>query len=140
MALQYAYAAMQKQPYVADVHYNCAYAYQLCGQYFQAYEQYAIAKELALGGNQLTVSLEKIESAMQQVLNAVMAATTAGDVDDIESDKIWIGYIANMDRISWGVRANLFMMAPIWWHRNTMIITTYLNYMLALLECRAHTI
>lgn len=64
MALQYAYAAMQKQPYVADVHYNCAYAYQLCGQYFQAYEQYAIAKELALGGNQLTVSLEKIESAM----------------------------------------------------------------------------
>lgn len=28
MALQYAYAAMQNQPYVADVHYNCAYAYQ----------------------------------------------------------------------------------------------------------------
>ena len=108
MALQYAYAAMQKQPYVADVHYNCAYAYQLCGQYFQAYEQYAIAKELALGGNQLTVSLENIESAMQQVLNAVMAATTAGDVENIESDKIWIEYIANMDRISWGVRKQIF--------------------------------
>ena len=45
---------------------------------------------------------------MRQVLNAVMAATTAGDVDNIESDKIWIAYIANMDRISWGSeKANL---------------------------------
>ena len=108
MALQYAYRAVQNQPYVADAHYNCGYAFELCENYFQAYEQYAVAKELALGGNPIGVPIEKIEESMQQILNIIMNRAQLGETDDIETDKRWINYIANMDRINWGIRKPVF--------------------------------
>lgn len=108
MALQYAYRAVQNQPYVADAHCNCGYAFELCENYFQAYEQYAVAKELALGGNPIGVPIEKIEESMQQILNIIMNRAQLGETDDIESDKRWINYIANMDRINWGIRKPVF--------------------------------
>lgn len=108
MALQYAYRAVQNQPYVADAHYNCGYAFELCENYFQAYEQYAVAKELALGGNPIGVPIEKIEESMQQILNIIMNRAQLGETDDIETDKRWINYIANMDRINWGIRRPVF--------------------------------
>ena len=82
MALQYAYRAVQNQPYVADAHYNCGYAFELCENYFQAYEQYAVAKELALGGNPIGVPIEKIEESMQQILNIIMNRAQLGETDD----------------------------------------------------------
>lgn len=103
MALQYAYRAVQNQPYVADAHWNCGYAFELCENYFQAYEQYAVAKELALGGNPIGVPIEKIEESMQQILNIIMNRAQLG-----ETDKRWINYIANMDRINWGIRRPVF--------------------------------
>lgn len=108
MALQYAYRAVQNQPYVADAHCNCGYAFELCENYFQAYEQYAVAKELALGGNPIGVPIEKIEESMQQILNIIMNRAQLGETDDIETDKRWINYIANMDRINWGIRRPVF--------------------------------
>lgn len=108
MALQYAYRAVQNQPYVADAHCNCGYAFELCENYFQAYEQYAVAKELALGGNPIGVPIEKIEESMQQILNIIMNRAQLGETDDIETDKRWINYIANMDRINWGIRKPVF--------------------------------
>ncbi|MCI7170205.1 sulfatase-like hydrolase/transferase [bacterium] len=108
MALQYAYRAVQNQPYVADAHWNCGYAFELCENYFQAYEQYAVAKELALGGNPIGVPIEKIEESMQQILNIIMNRAQLGETDDIETDKRWINYIANMDRINWGIRRPVF--------------------------------
>lgn len=108
MALQYAYRAVQNQPYVADAHCNCGYAFELCENYFQAYEQYAVAKELALGGNPIGVPIEKIEESMQQILNIIMNRVQLGETDDIETDKRWINYIANMDRINWGIRKPVF--------------------------------
>ena len=108
MALQYAYRAVQNQPYVADAHYNCGYAFELCENYFQAYEQYAVAKELALGGNPIGVPIEKVEESMQQILNIIMNRAQLGETDDIETDKRWINYIANMDRINWGIRRPVF--------------------------------
>ena len=108
MALQYAYRAVQNQPYVADAHCNCGYAFELCEKYFLAYEQYAVAKELALGGNPIGVPIEKIEESMQQILNIIMNRAQLGETDDIETDKRWINYIANMDRINWGIRKPVF--------------------------------
>ena len=108
MALQYAHRAVQNQPYVADAHWNCGYAFELCENYFQAYEQYAVAKELALGGNPIGVPIEKIEESMQQILNIIMNRAQLGETDDIETDKRWINYIANMDRINWGIRRPVF--------------------------------
>lgn len=108
MALQYAYRAVQNQPYVADAQLNCGYAFELCENYFQAYEQYAVAKELALGGNPIGVPIEKIEESMQQILNIIMNRAQLGETDDIETDKRWINYIANMDRINWGIRKPVF--------------------------------
>ena len=107
-ALQYACSAVQKQPYVADAHYNCGYAYQLCGKYFQAYEQYTVAKELAMGENPASFSIEELDGLLQQMLNMIMSRANNGEIDDIEADKIWINYIANMDRINWGIRNPVF--------------------------------
>ena len=90
-ALQYACSAVQKQPYVADAHYNCGYAYQLCGKYFQAYEQYTVAKELAMGENPASFSIEELDGLLQQMLNMIMSRANNGEIDDIEADKIWIG-------------------------------------------------
>lgn len=122
MALQYAYRAVQNQPYVADAHCNCGYAFELCENYFQAYEQYAVAKELALGGNPIGVPIEKIEESMQQILNIIMNRAQLGETDDIETDKRWINYIANMDRINWGIRR------PVFYDGTNMIAQKYNDY------------
>lgn len=122
MALQYAYRAVQNQPYVADAHCNCGYAFELCENYFQAYEQYAVAKELALGGNPIGVPIEKIEESMQQILNIIMNRAQLGETDDIETDKRWINYIANMDRINWGIRR------PVFHDSTNMIAQKYNDY------------
>lgn len=45
---------------------------------------------------------------MQQILNIIMNRAQLGETDDIETDKRWINYIANMDRINWGIRKPVF--------------------------------
>lgn len=44
--LIYAKKAVVMQPYIADVHYNCGYAYELNGYLYEAYEQYIITSEI----------------------------------------------------------------------------------------------
>lgn len=77
---------------------------------------------------------------MQQILNIIMNRAQLGETDDIETDKRWINYIANMDRINWGIRKPVFHDGTNMIAQNTMIILVCLKYLQELLECRAHII
>ena len=60
--------AVVMQPYIADVHYNCGYAYELNGYLYEAYEQYIITSEIISAGNKSSVELEVVIENAQTVL------------------------------------------------------------------------
>lgn len=121
-ALFYALSAVKKQPYVADVHYNCGYAYQVCGRIFEAYEQYAIAKELVKGGNPGHFEIDELSTIMQTLLEELLSQAEKGFLDGHIQDKHWVDYIAIQNKLQWGIRKPVF-------HDGTPIIAEeYMDY------------
>ena len=64
--------AVKNQPYEADVHYNCGYAYEANGNLFDAYEQYMIASEIISAGNTGNVLLSQVLEMSQRVLERIL--------------------------------------------------------------------
>ncbi|MDD5999636.1 MAG: sulfatase-like hydrolase/transferase [Lachnospiraceae bacterium] len=107
-ALEFARFAVKKQPYVADAHYNCGCAYQACEKYFEAYEQYAIARELAIGGNPIHVDFEELDAEMQRILNIVMDYVENENILEMKQAREWVDYLLVQDKFQWGVRKPIF--------------------------------
>ena len=107
MALQYAKKAVQAQPYVSDVHYNLGYLYQVQGYLFEAYEQYCIAKELCLGGNSGSFSLDELDILIRDVLQQILEEQKGSEESSIQR-KRWIDYMSIQNRLLWEVRSPSF--------------------------------
>lgn len=107
-ALSYAQSAVKKQPYVADVHFNCGYAYQRCEKYFEAYEQYAIAQELVEGNNPFSFQMDELYSAMKEVLGIILQRAEEKKGELQATERRWLDYIVFQNKIQWGVRTQIF--------------------------------
>lgn len=90
-AFQYAKAAVKEMPYSPDVHYNYACACQSCGKIYDAYEQYGIALEMALGGNSYQFDISQLGQSMSELLELIRldAEGTAGSNAE-EKNGVWI--------------------------------------------------
>ncbi len=100
-ALNFAKQAVKEQPYVADVHYNCAYAYHVNGYLYEAYEQYVITSEIISAGNESNVPLENVLENAKVLLNAILDSAENMKVDRIH--KHMLDYIVNNKRYMFGV-------------------------------------
>lgn len=73
--LDHAIASVKSQPYDADVHYNCGYAFEVNGFLYESYEQYMVASEIILAGNNGNVILEQVLERAQMVLDKIVVLT-----------------------------------------------------------------
>lgn len=116
--------AIRNKPYVADEHYDCARRYEMSGYYFEAFEQYAIAQELMLGGNPHQFSKEEVQERIELALEKIEEYMEEG-TDDIvlaKTKKAWLDYIAMQSRCRWGISYDVF-------HSDYEIITKeYMDY------------
>ena len=88
LALQYAKKAVKEQPYVADVHYNCAYAYEINNHLYEAYEQYIIAYQIISYGNKSDITLDEAFADVQRVLELVLDSVKNKSLDKHKLDYI----------------------------------------------------
>lgn len=107
-AVGYAEQTVKNQPYVSDVHYNCGYAYQMQGRLLEAYEQYAIARELHLGGNEGSFSLDELEQEMEQVLQVIVEGSEKDFQRYSAEVKNWLSYIVVQEKLHWELRTSTF--------------------------------
>lgn len=106
--LIYAKKAVVMQPYIADVHYNCGYAYELNGYLYEAYEQYIITSEIISAGNKSSVELEVVIENSQTVLKRILESVENNDfVNDIQNHN-WLQYIVNKNKYKFGIRCPEF--------------------------------
>lgn len=118
LALQYAKKAVKEQPYVADVHYNCAYAYEINNYLYEAYEQYAIVSEMISYGNRSDVSLNDIAINVKRLLGQVLNSV---QINMLYKHKL--DYVVDNNKYMFGVLQSEF-------HSGVDIIgSEYMDYM-----------
>ncbi len=107
-AFQYAKAAVKEMPYSPDVHYNYACACQSCGKIYDAYEQYGIALEMALGGNSYQFDISQLGQSMSELLELIRldAEGTAGS--NAEEKKRRVDYLFEKIGMKWEIDMSLF--------------------------------
>lgn len=106
--LIYAKRAVIEQPYVADVHYNCGYAYEINGCIYEAYEQYIITSEIISAGNKSSVELDVVIENAQTILKRILESVESNDfVNDIQNHN-WLQYIVNKNKYKFGIRCPEF--------------------------------
>lgn len=117
LALQYAKKAVKEQPYVADVHYNCAYAYEINNHLYEAYEQYIIAYQIISYGNKSDITLDEAFADVQRVLELVLDS-----VKNKSLDKHKLDYIVDNNKYLFGVLQSEFYLDA------DIIGTEYMDY------------
>lgn len=121
-ALECAKVAVKMEPYVANVHFNCGYIFMQCGKYFEAYEEYAIAKELSLGGNSFEFDIDELDASMQEILDSMLENAQLGLISIGSIEKKWVDYITVQNSFNWGIRH------PIFHDGTSLIAQEYMDY------------
>ena len=104
ICLDHAKEAVKNQPYEADVHYNCGYAYEANGNLFDAYEQYMIASEIISAGNTGNVLLSQVLEMSQRVLERILDIAEKGLFENEKLARHNLDYIVNKNNYKFGVR------------------------------------
>lgn len=121
-ALQVAIAEKKRKPYVADVHYDLAYVYQICGQWMKAYEEYSVARELSVAENAGNAGIEKIDIQKEKILNHIAEELNIGTRKELLFRKRFIDYLVIQDELNWQVRN------PVFHNGQEMIGKEYVDY------------
>ena len=102
--LDHAIASVKSQPYDADVHYNCGYAFEVNGFLYESYEQYMVASEIILAGNNGNVILEQVLENAQMVLDKIVDLTQNDGIRRNEVERHCLDYLVNKNKYKFGVR------------------------------------
>ena len=98
--MQVAIAEKKRKPYVADVHYDLAYVYQICGLLMKAYEEYSVARELSVAENSGNASIEKIDIQKEKILNHIAEELNIGTRKELLFRKRFIDYLVIQDELN----------------------------------------
>lgn len=121
-AYRYAKAAAKDMPYSPDAHYNYACACQVCGKIYDAYEQYGIALEQALGGNNYQFDVSDLEQSMDDLLKLIYMDTEKAQGETAKEKKQYVDYLLEKSGMKWEVGTSLF-------HSDYEIISSeYMDY------------
>lgn len=122
-ALGYAKRAVKCLPYSPDAHYNYAYICQLCENLYEAYEQYGIALELALGGNPYQFDVSELQQQMQGLLEIIVLDVEHAKAENAAEKKQQIDYLMQKSDLGWEIGSSVF-------HSNYPIVNSeYMDYM-----------
>lgn len=102
--MDHAIASVKSQPYDADVHYNCGYAFEVNGFLYESYEQYMVASEIILAGNNGNVILEQVLERAQMVLDKIVVLTQNDGIKRKEVARHALDYLVNKNKYKFGVR------------------------------------
>lgn len=123
-ALQVAIVQEKRTPYVADVHCDLAYMYQVQKQWVKAYEEYSIARELNIGGNTGNISIEQIDMQKENVLKQAAEELDSATKEEILTKKHFIDYMVIQEELNWQVSNSVFHN-----ERSTIIGKEYVDYL-----------
>lgn len=94
-AMQAAIAEKKRTPYIADAHYDLAYAYQTKKQWMKAYEEYSIARVLNVCGNAESISVEQIDTQKEKALEHIAEELTIGTKEELLEKKTFYRLYGN---------------------------------------------
>lgn len=121
-AFEYAKMAVKDMPYSPDMHYNYAYACQVAGKVYKAYEEYRIAGELASGGNVCQFDMAELEKNIDDLLEMIRLKAEQANEKQIEQISWMMNYIMMKDNAKWEVKRNSFN------NEDKMMLTEYIDY------------
>lgn len=107
-AMQAAIAEKKRTPYIADAHYDLAYAYQTKKQWMKAYEEYSIARVLNVCGNAESISVEQIDTQKEKALEHIAEELTIGTKEELLEKKHFIDYMVIQDELEWQIQHSVF--------------------------------
>lgn len=115
-------SVVKKMPYSADAHYNYASVCAMLKKWYEAYEQYGIALELAKGRGEHHFDAEQILGIMAKLEKIIFDLEGNNEEKQTKEDVTWQEYLKIKKELSWEVPFNVF-------HSNRRVIgEEYMDY------------